>query len=113
MRLKMKMTALALIATLAVYTALGAARSLRPAVHDSVPTEIYARFSAREESAEYFLKDCDGFVAVYEAAKSRAPETVTAIETASLRGADRAMIEKGIPVSDRQELLELLEDLGS
>ena len=58
-------------------------------------------------------KSCDGFVAVYTASRSRAPESVTAIEVASLRSADRAMIERGIPVADRQELLELLEDLGS
>ena len=41
------------------------------------------------------------------------PVTVTAIEVSNLRGADRAMLEKGIPVSDKSELLELLEDLGS
>ena len=64
-------------------------------------------------AAEYFLKNCDGFVAVYRSTKGRAPESVTAIEIAGLRAADRAMLERGIPVSDRQELLELLEDFGS
>ena len=92
---------------------LGAVKSLHPAVRDALPTEIYARYSAREEAAQFFLKSCDGFVAVYTASRSRAPESVTAIEVASLRSADRAMIERGIPVADRQELLELLEDLGS
>lgn len=113
MKLKIKLTLLALAAAAAAYTGAGAVRSLRPASRDVLPAEIYARYSAREESAEYFLKDCDGFVAVYKGAKGRAPETVTAIEIASLRGADRAMLEKGIPVADRQELLALLEDLGS
>ena len=32
---------------------------------------------------------------------------------AALRTADRALVEKGIPVTDRQSLLYLLEDLGS
>ncbi len=113
MRIKLRAIALALLGTVAVYTSLGALKSLRPAVRDSVPSEIYARFAGREEGAQYFLKGCDGFVAVYKGMKGRSPETVTAIELSSLRSADRAMLSRGIPVSDRQELLELLEDLGS
>ena len=113
MKLRMRAALLALLGTAAVYTGLGAVKSLHPAVRDALPTEIYARYSAREEAAQFFLKSCDGFVAVYTASRSRAPESVTAIEVASLRSADRAMIERGITVADRQELLELLEDLGS
>ena len=58
-------------------------------MRDALPAEIYARYSSREESAEYFLKNCDGFVAVYRSTKGRAPESVTAIEIAGLRAADR------------------------
>lgn len=38
---------------------------------------------------------------------------MTRIELKCLRAADRAMVEAGIPVLSRQELLQLLEDLGS
>ena len=109
MKLKFRAGLLAALSAAAVYTGARACRSLR----DALPAEIYARYSSREESAEYFLKNCDGFVAVYRSTKGRAPESVTAIEIAGLRAADRAMLERGIPVSDRQELLELLEDFGS
>ena len=39
--------------------------------------------------------------------------TVTEIEIGSLRSTDKALIQKGIPVTDQRELLSLLEDLGS
>ena len=113
MKLRIRAALLVLLGTAAVYTGLGAAHSLRPASRDALPAEIYARYSSREERAQYFLKSCDGFVAVYKSVKGRMPESVTAIEVASLRAADRAMLERGIPVADREELLELLEDLGS
>lgn len=113
MKLRLKLALLAVLTAAAVYTGSEAVKSLRPTTRDALPTEIYARYSSQEESAKYFLKNCDGFVAVYAGTKGRSPETVTAIEVASLRGADRAMLERGIPVADRQELLELLEDFGS
>lgn len=113
MNVRLRAGALGLLAAAAVYASLGAAKSLRPAARDALPAEIYARYAGREESAQYFIKGCDGFVAVYKGTKGRAPEAVTTIELSSLRAADRAMIARGIPVSDRQELLELLEDLGS
>lgn len=113
MNLKLRAGVLALLGATAVYAALGAAKSLHPVVRDTLPAEIYARYSAIEESAQFFLKSCDGFVAVYKGAKGRSPETVTAIEVSSLRSADRAMLARGIPVTDREELLALLEDLGS
>lgn len=113
MNVKLRAAALGVLAAAAVCASLGAVKSLRPAARDVLPAEIYARYAGREEGAEYFIKGCDGFVAVYKGVKGRAPEAVTAIELSSLRSADRAMIARGIPVSDRQELLELLEDLGS
>ena len=52
-------------------------------------------------------------MAVFERARDREPVSVTGIELKNLREADRAMIEAGIPVISRHELLQLLEDLGS
>ena len=114
MKLKMKgivLTGLTLLAGLAVYAGITAARSLR---HDAtfLPEEIYAAYAQRVDP-EYYLRTHDGYIAVYKEEKDKEPVTVTGIELAGLRTADRAMIEKGIPVVDRMELLELLEDLGS
>ena len=78
-----------------------------------VPEEVYASFAGREDSAEFFLRPCDGFVAVYDGRREKTPVSVTDIELANLRGADRALVQKGIPVENRRELLRLLEDLGS
>lgn len=52
-------------------------------------------------------------MAVFETERARKPLRVTEIELCCLRAADRAMVEAGIPVLSRQELLTLLEDLGS
>ena len=91
----------------------GAWRSLHRTGAPVLPEEIAARFAGREESAAYFLRDDAGRVAVYEGRRSREPLAVTAIETSNLRTADRTLLRQGIPVEDGDELLHLLEDLGS
>ena len=65
------------------------------------------------ELAEYYLRDSGGHVAVFSSRRDKTPLTVTPIETACLRTADRAMLRGGIPVESEDELLKLLEDLGS
>ena len=67
----------------------------------------------RAEGAVCYLRESGGYVAVFETGRSREPLRVTRIELKCLRAADRAMVEAGIPVLSRQELLQLLEDLGS
>ncbi|MGI5976348.1 MAG: hypothetical protein ACOX68_01435 [Candidatus Limivicinus sp.] len=113
MKLKIRAGILAVLVTLAAYCAAGALKSLKPSDPGELPKEIYARFSMRKNGAEYSLRCCDGFVAVYKNPGGRSPLSVTGIEVSGLRGADRAMLEKGIPVTDTRELLTLLEDLGS
>lgn len=76
-----------------------------------IPSEVYSQFDS--ETAEYYIRDCGGYVAVYGTDRGSAPISVTTIETAFLRRGDRAMVEAGIPVGDRKQLLLLLEDLGS
>ena len=61
----------------------------------------------------YVLADYGGSVAIFENGETVNPLQVTDIELDTLRAADRAMIETGVPVSSREELMELLEDLGS
>lgn len=113
MRLKLRVGLLLCLGAAAVLSGIGAAKSLRPVQKSNIPQEIYSGFSAKADSAQFFLKCCGEYVAVYEGAKDKKPVTVTRIELDCLRGADRAMLEAGIPVADRQELLLLLEDLGS
>lgn len=113
MRLRIRAALLVLLALCATYTAMEAFKSLRPA-GQNIPSEemLSAMFGAGDE-VEFYLKNCDGYVAVYSGLGTRRPDRVTAIETSGLRLTDRAMLERGIPVSDRERLLELLEDLGS
>lgn len=72
-------------------------------------------FSLRGGAAEegYVLAASDGRVAVYEAGNRRTPIAVTDISLDTLRAADRAMLDAGLPVPDSDALLRLLEDLGS
>lgn len=112
MGLKLRIALLTCLAATAAYTGVEAYRSIVPPAEE-VPEEVYASFEGREDSAEFFLRPCSGFVAVYEGRRGKTPLTVTDIELVNLRGADRALLQKGIPVEDRRELLRLLEDLGS
>lgn len=113
MGLRIRIGLLICLAMGAVFTGMEAIKTLRPEKAEVIPETVYAQYGERAESAEFFLRSSGGYVAVYTGQKEKEPVTVTAIEVSNLRGADRAMLEKGIPVSDKSELLELLEDLGS
>lgn len=71
---------------------------------------LYAETS--DGGAEYYLRERDGFVCVFTPG-SGSPVGVTGISVSSLRESDRAIVSRGIAVRDREELLTLLEDLGS
>ena len=92
---------LALAATMATFTIAG----------------FWSRAGAREEArssgSAYLLGEMDGNVAIFDGAGSSPPLTVTGIEMDSLRQRDREMIAAGLPVASREELAQLLEDLGS
>lgn len=60
----------------------------------------------------YRLGEHEGRVAVYSQHGS-APVTVTDIALSSLRQTDRDMVLKGLEAATQEELLSLLEDLGS
>lgn len=112
-RMKIRAVVLLVLTALACYTAGEAYRTLLPRTRDQLPMQIYTAFTAEAEQAQYFLKNCGGVVAVYGDAAYKTDPALTSIPTAALRSADRAMLEKGIPVRGRTELLALLEDLGS
>lgn len=80
----------------------------------TAPTQAYAyEWSVSPAEAQYFLREYDGHVGVFSPHSSHMPVTVTDIEVAGLRDADRAMLSSGIAVADQDELLSLLEDFGS
>lgn len=112
MGLKLRIALMGCLIAAAAFTAAEAYRSIVPKGND-IPQEVYAQFLGQEEEAEYFLRPCQGYVAVYEGKRDKTPLSVTDIELNNLRGTDRALVQQGIPVGDRRELLELLEDLGS
>lgn len=64
------------------------------------------------ESGEYLLSAAEGRVAVYDRFDRREALEITDIELATLRERDRELLEAGIPAESREELMELLEDLG-
>lgn len=113
MGLRIRIGLLVCLSLAAVFTGMEALKTLRPPTADALPETVYAKFGERSESAEFYLKSSGGYVAVFAGQREREPVTVTAIEVSGLRAADRAMLERGIPVGDKKELLELLEDLGS
>ena len=112
MKLRLRAALLIFLAMAAAKTGLAAYKSIQP-TGSVLPADIYEKYSRRRDEAVYCLKICDGYVAVYDAKRARAPLSMTGIESTALRRADRAMLEKGIPVDSHTELLELLEDLGS
>ena len=72
----------------------------------------FRRAEERRAAAGYVLGASGDFLAVYAAADLAEPLTVTDIPLSTLRRADREKLEQGLPVPDRDTLLELLEDLG-
>ncbi len=113
MKLRARAALLLVLAAGALCAAAEALRSVQPPVNAMLPKEIYERFAVRAEAAEFVIRQSEGYVAVFEREHPREPLSVTGIELRCLRAADRAMVEAGIPVISRSELLLLLEDLGS
>lgn len=74
-----------------------------------VPTELIKA----SVSAEYYLRDYDGVIAVFKSADAARPIETTEIETETLNDVDRELLRRGIPAENRQELLMLLEDFSS
>ena len=111
MNLKLKAGLVMGLAAAAAVMAVLAVSSVA-APEDEIP-DYYIEGTVSPQQAEYVLKDCDGYIGVYASAQAPAPEDITDIPTANLRPADRKLLARGIPVSNRSELLTLLEDFGS
>ena len=111
--MKVKIALLLCLMGAALFSGAEALRSLRRQPSAAFPEEVYASFARNADSAVYFLRREGDYVGVFPSAGGREPLRVTGIELQTLRRADRAMVEAGLPVRSRLELLQLLEDLGS
>lgn len=113
MGIRVKAALLLALTAAAAYSAAEAYASVHPAWEADLPRELYEQLVSESETAAYTLRQRGGCIAVYAGEQRRVPELVTAIEVDTLRAVDRAMLEAGLPASDRREMLTLLEDLGS
>jgi hypothetical protein len=112
MKLYVKGLLLAALASGAAAAAWKAVGGITGASAAREPQYAY-EWSCSMDDAAFVLRDYGGHVGVFASARAESPVTVTDIEVACLRQADQEMLRSGIAVADRDELLTLLEDLGS
>ena len=77
-------------------------------VRDDIVTHIS---DIADHPAGYLVRNKDGYVGVFYQG-SRRPVFITEIPVGTLGVQDREDMRKGISVATRQELIQLLEDLG-
>ncbi len=109
MKLRYRITLCALLLLTAALCASYTVQGLRDAPAARAAASTPAAVSARPDSFTLCAKN--GCVAVLDPDCGAA--VVTDIELDTLRESDRLLIEDGLTVSSREELLALLEDLGS
>lgn len=85
------------------------------AVALTMATFTLAGFRDKEpvQTGQLVLGSYQGRVSVFDQGDLSTPLEVTDIELAQLREADRSRLESGMEIASQEELLSLLEDLGS
>jgi len=112
MNLRLRAAGVSALALAAACLGASAVRGVTAAKTDTVP-DYYITDPGEMEGAAYILRDSDGYIGVYLPGKASSPEELTAIPVSELRASDQKLLKEGIPVSSRDELLQLLEDFGS
>jgi len=74
--------------------------------------ETIQTMSQVQEDEGYLLKAYEGYVGVYYSGEDY-PALITDISLDTLRAHDRELMEAGYQVANRDELMKVLEDLGS
>ena len=69
--------------------------------------------NAAADTTSYILKEYEGYIAIYSSMFDNRPTTITNIEVKNLRKVDRDLLGQGIAAKSREEMMSLLEDLGS
>ena len=115
MKLWMKLAGTALLAGTAAVCAAAAIGGIASAAEPKQTAAADFAYvpSCSLAEAEYVLREYDGCVAVFASAVDKDPITLTDIEIETLRDADRQILNAGLAVADREELLTMLEDLGT
>lgn len=99
----------------------GAVLALALVAAVSGPAAAFA-FSGGEEEApvradgaenSYVLRDYEGYVAIFVENEPELPVTVTDIQVSTLRELDRRLLVTGMKVKGQEELVMILEDIGS
>ena len=111
MKLWMKLAGCGVLAVTAVLCSSAAIGGITGGVRAS-DEEGVVDWPLTMDDAEFVLKEYDGCVAVF-AVGGHEPVTTTEIDVRTLREADRALLGAGLPAANRDEVLTLLEDLGS
>ena len=112
MKLWMKLAGTGVLCAAALWSASAAIAGITGDAAADEPVTAPMVAAGDAENAEFILREYDGLVAVF-AAGEKTPLTMTDIEVRTLREADRALLSSGLPAADRDEVLTLLEDLGS
>ncbi len=113
MKFKIKIAVLCVLCATAVAMTVGAVKTIAAPDAVSTPPVAVSNASVDDKNAEYYLRDCSGYVAVFRGADSKTPIKVTNIETETLNTVDRGLLQQGIPAENKNELLSLLEDFSS
>ena len=113
MKFKIKIAVLCVLCVTAVAMTVGAVKTIAAPDAVSTPPVAVSNASVDDKNAEYYLRDCSGYVAVFKGADSKTPIKVTDIETETLNTVDRGLLQQGIPAENKNELLSLLEDFSS
>jgi len=99
------------ILLLAAVTALTSA-ALALGAEDSAEAPAENEIPSQESAPPFMLREFEGRIAVFAPGRD-IPLSVTGIELGTLRERDRALLCEGVAAQNREELLMLLEDLGS
>ena len=113
MRTRIRAFLLMCLMAAAAYSALGAWESIRSPWDSTLSADACRDLLRQTDQAKFYLRAHDGYIAVYPNRRGAGPERITRIEIITLRTEDQALLSRGIPASDRQNMLQLLEDLGS
>ena len=113
MKFKIKIAVLCVLCVTAVAMTVGAVKTIAAPDAVSTPPAAVSNAPVDDKNAEYYLRDCSGYVAVFKGADSKTPNKVTDIETETLNTVDRGLLQQGIPAENKNELLMLLEDFSS
>ena len=105
MKQRTKLVCVALLCLAAVFCAGAAIRGFQ------TPETGRASYDGAEPA--YVLREYDGYVSVYAAQDAQRPLQVTNITVNTLRRHDRDLLQSGLTVGSREQLLLLLEDLGA